>query len=419
MNNKINTIFLCAIFYSGFVTNFVTLSNVNTGTILIDLFMIIYLLIFCVKRYNSKKFFLNYGLIILIIILISIFLFKFIIDKTSIEYKIQNIHNMLFYLLIFVWVQATLNSKEEIKKMILSIRLLGVLLSGFAIIQYLFRNILPIKFLVLNQDKIFSYIGTDFIRVNGLIGNTIVFGTFSLIIYSLNLNILLRKINAKNYILTFISIISTILSFSRVAIIGMIVLSAFYIMFFKKNIKIMIAFIVMLILGILVLNIGFKNVLTFMVNDVFTNSNISVKGSTDKHFNQIQLAMEYIKNNWFIGSGLGANEGSFYGNIIIYDGAWYSLLLDYGLVLFIPYVCFIFYSMIFSIKLINKNIGEYSSALVITYIGISFWVLIIGFINSSFLAKVVYLTFWLIFGCVISIHRKFEMDKKLYRKTWK
>lgn len=369
-----------------------------------------YILIVMVLK---KKFFFSKENKVILFIYAIWFLLAFIVLLLQMLCKIEiyrdailGFRNDIFYTIPFLLIMISFNENMCIKAYNY-IKILGVFVCIFAIIQYVFRKYLPVELLTLKVDSVASFIGTDVIRVTALLGNSIIYSGFSVIMISIFYAEYLEKKKREYLILLIIAVISNLFSFSRASIVGMVMVMIFEYLLFSRNgklsrtfIRILVALIIIIVLLILCFTV-FKD--TIIVRRLFISGSFSDKISNETHTQTILNAIDTIYDNVFLGLGFGkvGYACSLASREVIRDGTFWIYILEWGLPLNIIYWLML-YKIIkktyISTRTIKKNM-----AIKYSFISMYLYFVVASFINSSYSARSVLVIVWIFTGIVCMI----------------
>jgi O-Antigen ligase len=404
-------LFFYIVIFNGFITNFSNIESISLGTVMIDLFylLLIFFVLFNIvekKIYIHKRVLFVYALFILISVLAM--LKMLLVDSNPLVERLLGFRNNLYYSLVFILITSLIQKKESVEYFLRLTLKMGIVLCIFAIIQFYFSDFLPSKLLVLKDENVFTFYETTIIRPTGLVGNTIIFGGFLIVLYSITFSCLLAYKKNKYIFYTIIIIFTNILTFSRASIIGMILIT--WILFILFNPSFLKNFI-FLIVSLLVFFLIF-----FFYNDSFLfqrllNQEITTKQSTDEHLIEIRNSISSIIEHPFTGVGLGTQGPS--GNPqekIISDGAWFQFLLEYGIPIFSIYIIFIICNIIFAFNMLKKSKYTISKVIAANFIAINSYFFLANFLNSSFSSRIIQILYWSIFGYLLVLY---NAEKKL------
>lgn len=283
----------------------------------------------------------------------------------------------------------------------------GVFICAFAIVQYLFRDFLPDSFLFLNDEGNFGFYGEDAIRVTGLMGNTIIFSGFTIILFALVWAEIISgryKINALWIKLIFIAT-ANFLTFSRASIVGMVAVFVFEIFLYGVThgnaAKSILLIVFLLFAAIFLMFTVFRN--TIIVKRLIDSDSLWNSGSDAGHLVMIQEAIDAIKENWLLGQN----------NKIITDGAIWAYMLEMGIPVFLVYCVVVFVFVLFAIKHC-KSRNKMICNLSLGYVGMYAYFLVSSLINSAYAARSVLVFVWFIGGMMFAAaaNEKYLSEKR-------
>ena len=399
---------LFLVLFRGFIENFL-----GHGTLYVDFcfgILTLWSLFICInggvfKTFRGRILLKYIRLYIFWIVLCAIVCaFQAWLGRTSVYGSVIEFRNNCLYTGLFFISAITLNL-YSIKSFYSFFINLGVLICSFAIIQYLFRNFLPDSLLFLNDEGNFGFYGRDAIRVTGLMGNTIIFSGFTIVLFSLVWAQILAencKINGL-WIKFAIVAIANFLTFSRSSIVGMVavfVLEIFLQGVAKKNIfkTLLVICSLLLIIIFLALTI-FRD--TIIIKRLIDGDNLWNSGSNAGHFSMIQEAIEEIKENWLFGKS----------NEIITDGAIWAYMLEMGIPVFVVYCILIIALILFAIKNC-RSANKTVRTLAFGYIAMNAYFIVSSFINSAYAARSVLVFIWFIGGMLLAAVANFKFISK-------
>lgn len=399
---KIGKILIAIFLFNGLLSNFLPqVLGSGFGTIAVDIFTIVILILSLLLVFQGSSIKKYYILAIIYASLLAIILFvKMFADTNSFSERILGWRNYILYAapaLIFYFL------KVDIDKTIRFLSQICGLICIFAISQYLFRNIYPESLMRLNvEQNTFEFYGLNIARVNGLVGNPIIFTAFSVISTLINFNIFSKNRERIFLLFTLSSYVSLLLTFSRAAwIIGTATIIFNILIIYKIKIQN-----VMAISIATVLIFGSAYYLTVNNQDSFVYKRVfsqeaSTQGSNEERSRQLLLAYESINKNPMLGVGLGTQGGSANINdVIITDGWIPQLFLEFGIPIGLLYLFLNIFLVIFALNM--KNVSQNSRVLAATLASSFIYFLLTSFINSAFNGKTVYLLYFSIIGLCLN-----------------
>lgn len=411
--------------FRGFIDNLF-----NHGTLLLDLIIwILCGLVIAKKKVGFKR---QHKIFIYYIVWIGLCLFdlvfQLLLDRTDLRNGILGFRNDVFYTLPFLLFFILLG-RDDCKKIFSLIVGTIFFISFFAIIQYIGRHNLPDSLLFLGESDGFGLYGLDVIRVNGLVGNPIIFGGFVLFLTSFSwAKIILNEGNMETYLQLIVSIIANYFTFSRASNAGiLIVMASEYLIVPKKRSRkniINTFFSILMIFGSAVLLLSIYNqTLDGIVNKIqnsvvyqrlFDSESVWNIGSDNVHRATIQDAIDTIRKYPIIGYGVGTvgYSSSLGINGIIRDGTFWAYLLEWGIPICIFYWFIVGKTIFESIKIVIKKNG-FESYVCLGYIGANLYLIISSFINSAYSARSVLVLNWMVAGLIyVMINDKSSFKSK-------
>lgn len=392
------------VIFNGMLSNFSPLiGSLGVGTVLLDLMLVlggfIFALMIASNSFSAKKYFIY---ILLFVIFAFSLLIKMALDNNDLTMRILGWRNYIIYALPFLFFIVL---KTNHRKYINVLALLMTLVCLFAITQYFLRDIYPESFIKLKvEDNDFSFYGTNIVRANGLIGNTIIFTGFSIISSTLNMNLFINfknKIHITGFV---ISVAAMFLTFSRAAwVVGTLIIALNYLIVIKLEMKRLIgASVIMIILGLASFNWLSSNTNSFIYRRLFSQE-ASTRGSDQGHSTQIAAAIENLQRHPLLGVGLGTQGGSAnLDTIIISDGWLLQAPLEFGIPLAL---IFIFTLIVISIHGLRAMRSKNSllNVMAATTVSSTLYFFMTGFLNSALVGKTVYIIYFIVLGLMISI----------------
>ncbi len=315
-----------------------------------------------------------------------------------------------FILFGFV-IHSLIPNEESHNKLVDYITGFSVLMCFFGIIQFIFHSKLPESLLHVRSGRLdYVYgLGDLIFRINGLFENSIVFNGIIIISSALTFAALLVKGKSIYRLLSFgITVIANILTFSRVALIGSImVYCVVYILLGKKGkaekyIKI--------------LAIGTTGLFLFMTFASETalyqrlfNSSITLT-SDIVHTRTILQAHEAIRDNWLLGLGMGTQGYDSSGSTVnvIRDGCWMQFALELGVPLTLWIAGLLLILLVTAIRRLKYVYYPSQKIVCVVFISITLYFIVASFINSSYNAKEVFGLCWVITGLMLWNPQKVE-----------
>jgi hypothetical protein len=387
------------------------------GTVFILLLYACFFIIASVKFLYRGRILKRYGLLILIFIGVCIlFLTRVLFDPGSSLQKSLGFINDILYAFMFVFVYLLFRDVTDLQILMNSLINAGVVAAAIGIIQFFFRMYLPSFFLNPYNEGYFITLGeTLYLRPNGLIGNSIIYAHFLLLIATLLLSRLVLSPEPKDSGKFITVLVAEILVFSRSAVIGLVLM----LIFTYASGKEMPHFsrrhfsrIVLLVSTLVIVLMCIPQSRIIVLNKVF-NLDLATNTSSMNHVEQIRSAVAAIKAHLLTGVGIGTQGPSSmsFGTPVIADGFWYMLLLEIGAPLFALYVLFLACSYGMSIMILLKTSSVTLRYISLSFVGMSTFFYVANFVNSAFIGKVNYICYWLLFGTILAYYRAEKVSR--------
>jgi O-antigen ligase len=416
------TAYLIVLFTAGFLTNFVPTGTVNTGTIL--LYSLAGLLSFAGVLYLLNPLRKQIAVAaVTILVLSGLTVFKAAFDNNPVSQRVQEI--AIYFLgawpiLFFIQIDSPRVRQRLLKT--LAIGLFG--LSVFAIFQSIYANSLPLSLFVLRGDNAFNA-GDDQFRPTALTGNPIIFSSILILAAAFFLALWLEKRKFRFLLALICSLVANYVTYTRasnILVIPVLILVwLFHNRFRIKHKIIALAVLVLAVAGGQYLFVNGDNLV--MVQRLQTSGTESLE-STLEHFRQIQNASDAIISHPLVGTGMGS-QGDSVGPeyVIITDGTWWILLLEFGAPLTILIVVVIFLALIPISKYVLRPESE-NRALAIATLSFHAYILPASFINSALLGHTSFALYWVVLGLSLAAatgNPRFNSSRALVpvRGVWK
>lgn len=295
-------------------------------------------------------------------------------------------------------------NEESHDRFLRYITLFSVIMCTFGIFQFIFHSYLPDKLLHVRSGRLdYVYgLGNLIFRINGLYENSIVFNGIIIISSALTFGALLVKGKSFPRILGFvIAVVANILTFSRAAIIGSLMVYSVEYLILGKKVKIE--------KYIRIFAVGTGGILLFMTfaSDTALYQrmfNSSITATSDiVHTTTIAQAIEAVSEHWVLGLGMGTQGYDSAGSTvsIIRDGCWLQFALELGIPLTLWVGVILLTLLSISMKRIKRVETESSRISCGVFVVITLYFSIVSFINSSFNAKEVFGLYWVLAGLML------------------
>jgi O-antigen ligase len=294
----------------------------------------------------------------------------------------------------------------------------------FAIFQSIYANSLPLSLFVLRGDNAFNA-GDDQFRPTALTGNPIIFSSILILAAAFFLALWLEKRKFRFLLALICSLVANYVTYTRasnILVIPVLILVwLFHNRFRIKHKIIALAVLVLAVAGGQYLFVNGDNLV--MVQRLQTSGTESLE-STLEHFRQIQNASDAIISHPLVGTGMGS-QGDSVGPeyVIITDGTWWILLLEFGAPLTILIVVVIFLALIPISKYVLRPESE-NRALAIATLSFHAYILPASFINSALLGHTSFALYWVVLGLSLAAatgNPRFNSSRALVpvRGVWK
>jgi hypothetical protein len=310
----------------------------------------------------------------------------------------------------------------------------GTCLAAFGVIQYFARGILPDFLLKPKDAEVFGYYGTDIVRSNGLVGNTIVFAHLLLLVFALQMARVTTKLSAWTVISPAVTAGAIVLSFSRSAILGAALVFAVSVIYWvrKGGASKLLITLAALAMGASCVVVGLytsggtqhdtgEPIADFIVGDLFGSTNASVQGSNQGHANDIAIGVDAFLSNPLTGVGIHTHhQGSAYSrnHEVITDGAFWQVLAEGGVMLSGAYIA-VFVLLLRNLVRVYRNSREvrpYVLGFMIYFVYMVCWA---SFVNSSLFGKPVFVVTWIVAGVLCKGLVRHEPSERSAAKAMK
>jgi O-antigen ligase/polysaccharide polymerase Wzy-like membrane protein len=388
--------YLIALFAAGFLTNFLPTGTVNTGTILLYLLACFLSLAGVLYLFFPRpKWIATTALLILAVSGLTVL--KAAFDSNPVGQRAQEL--VIYFLGVWPFLFFIQIDNPKIRRRLLKTLAIGLLgLSAFGIFQAIFASSLPLSLFALRGDNPFG-VGEDQFRPTGLTGNPIIFSSILVFASAFFAAVWLEKRRLRFLLALLFSLAANYLTYTRASVVSVIpVLTLVWLFHNRFRIKHKMIALVSVILAVA----AGQALLVYGDNLVMVQrlqtSNAESLVSTLDHYRQIQNASEEIVSHPWLGSGMGS-EGDFMGpdNVIITDGAWWILLLEFGIPLTILIVIVLLLVLVPIAKYVLRQESK-NRALAIATLAFHAYILPASFINSALLGHISFGLYWVVLG---------------------
>lgn len=390
--------------FRGFIDNFI-----GYGTLLVDVCFAVLLgwSIFAVvtgRVGRSRNRTILYFYLLWIVLCVLLAFLQWISGQTSFYDAVLGLRNNNIYTLLFFVVTLRMD-RQGIKPLYRLFIDCGVLICAFAIVQFLLRNVLPESLLVLNGEDIFRLQESDIIRVTGLMGNTIIFGGYAIVLFALVwaqlLTLKFRSVLLWGKLI--IIAVANAFTFSRASVAGMVMIAFVQFILYGCTHRrtweyLASAAAAVCVLAVVVVVFFWDSTI---IQRLFNLNSIWNEGSDEGHFQMIRDAIGVIGEHWAIGTMMGAS------NTVVADGVFWAYLLEWGVPVFLVYaVLFLWIGKIALRKCSSEN--RLTATLANGFLGMSLYMVCFSFINSAYGARSVLVFFWMVGGMLLATdnHKK-------------
>ncbi|WP_299701034.1 hypothetical protein [uncultured Pontibacter sp.] len=387
------------------------MTQTNLGTLLIDGLILIMLLHLSFEVYAGyyqgiavQKVYFNF-LAAWVILLLLTCLKLFLIDSNPFTERLLGVRNNLLYMLPFLYAPLFFKSEDSIANIVRLLLSLSLVLVFFSIAQFYLGFQLPKSLLVLRGEEVFSFYQTTIVRPTALLGNTIIFASFTLIIFALYLA-KYYYVGRKRYLLILAVVgFSNILTLTRASITGLaiVIVVCFFLYYLKPTLLFVLRFTgLVLLMAVIVWGTirSFED--TFFVQRL-TGEEVTSQGSTAVHYQQLEESTNYFKTNYLAGAGVGSQGAS--GNPatkIITDGFWMQIIVENGVVLGILYILFHVAAALFALRAFFKSDSLQLRQLSMAFVAFSAYFFAASILNSGFAGRANFISYWLLFGVLLA-----------------
>lgn len=404
---------MISILVSGFVNNFVSAS---LGTLLMDVTILVAFASALALLLHRGRVNLQVTILLLALLLFSgmVFIKAVVIDSNSLEERLLGTRNYVIYLLP-VLIPFALKYRH-IKSLTVWTMRGGAVICLFAIAQFVLRSSLPRSLLQLNvETNLFGFYGTDLVRSNGLVGNTIIFTGFTLTIAVLGQAMWLAQRSGWALLAWVGGLLGMAFTFSRagwVAAAGGTMLV--FVLHYRTRLipQFLIAFAT--IGAIVGAGVWLADNPRSFVARRLTGTEVTTQGSTEVHAQQIADSIHVLRSTWPVGVGVGTQGTSATGKLaIITDGWLFQAPLELGL----PIAALLLLAMlslsIYALFIIINSRHKLTRVLAIAVLTTTLYYIASGTVNSAYVGKTTYALYWLIAGLLLSATLKQKSSPEL------
>lgn len=399
--SAVGTAYLIILFAAGLLTNFVPMGTTNTGTVL--LYSLACLLSFVSLLYLFDPLPKDVAVAVVITLALScLVLVKAGLDSNPVSQRVQEL--AIFFLGAWPFLFFLQMRTASLRQPLLTTLERGLLgLCAFAIFQSVFADSLPLSMFVLRGDNTFSVDDNQIFRPTGLTGNPIIFSSILVFASAYFAALWFEKSKFRFLLALVCSLVANYVTYTRASIILVIPVLVLVLLLHKRfRLKRKIATLVAIVLATVGAQYLFANGANLVMIQRLQNSDPSSIGSTLEHFAQISNARDAIASHPWGGLGVGS-QGNFVGpeNVIVTDGAWWILLLEFGVPLSILIVISLCIILIPLVKYVLHPKSK-NRALAIATLAFHAYVIPANFINSALLGHISYGLYWVVLGLSVA-----------------
>jgi len=400
--------YLIALFVAGFVTNFIPIISFNTGTLLLFSLAFFLSLLGLLQLLNPLP--KPVGLATLAALAVTcLIVFKTAIDSNPLSERMQELG--IYFLggwpfLFFLQVNDSKTRERFMRTLAIGL----FCLCAFGIVQGVLGSILPENLFLLRGDPLY-FITEDIWRPTGLTGNPIIFSSLLTFSSALFFALWLEKRRARFMLALLCSLVANYLTYSRASFyLAIPVLVVVWLLHHRFRRRETILALVTVLLILAAVTLLFLNATDLLIADILLNAREGTQGSTLSHIATIQDAWRTIAAYPLIGIGVGS-QGNAVGpeNAIITDGAWWILMLEFGVPLSILFVVVLVLMLIPVAKHVLRRDSK-QRALSIATLAFHAYLFPASFINSAILGHVSFGLYWAVLGLSIAAAANDRID---------
>lgn len=411
---KLSSLVILVVFFAGFI-NLIPSPGPAIATLMIDGALVVMFFAFVARvAHESGRVQIEFWMIAWLL-LVAMYFALIVQGGAPLAEQFTTIRSHALYAFIAIYIATALRDRGELTQLLQLIMRLGIAFSVFGIAQYVFRAQLPPWLLASSDTRLFSYFGTDITRSNGLMGNTIVYSAVLLLFLSLWAFKFAQQPTWRTAVGTALVIVALFTTFSRIAIVGAIVIAVLAVlrMLGRRGIKYLmpglftaVAVGAIVTLGLLA-NPATSQTIgeSFIVKDLFGGQNASVQGSTAGHDTFTDFAVKSFGDNPWTGVGIGSQSAQGITAVQITDGANLAVAVEGGLALFLPWMLLIVATALATLRSRRYLAPEHRFLAVALFIFIAYQFGAASFVNSAIIGKTPFLLFWSTFGILVALSR--------------
>lgn len=361
-------------------------------------YLLFYFYAFLYFLKNNFRFFIydqKLAIYYLLFVLLSFFVAIFVSDNLFVE-RFLGLRNLIGYMFIGVAAYYVLSQQYISYKFVLFLFFIYLAFSFFGVLQSTIGNYFP-SFLMNVKDSAelsFEY-DRSMLRANGMVGTTLEFAGFSIIVFVFWLAyFLIVKKSLFSLVASFIALVAVWLTYSRAAfmmlLISIIIINWLKLYSFNKKIfGIVIKMIPWLLFFVVLLLLLITYYSDSLMISRILGDNIDATNSMDMHFEDYVNAIDVIINNPVFGVGYGTQGVSSRldnSEKIITDGFLFMMPVEAGVPVFVLYILFVLRVIKINLKVIKNVVSDESRHISIVSCTIIILFHVMGIFNSVYLS---------------------------------
>jgi O-Antigen ligase len=398
--SRAGIVYLITLFVAGFVTNFIPVITFNTGTLLLFSLAFFLSLLALLQLLNPLPRLVGLATFATLAVT-GLMVLKAASDSNPLSQRVQELG--IYFLggwpfLFFVQVDDSQTRERFMRTLAIGLFCLCV----FGIVQSVLNSSLPVKLFLLRGDGTFT-VSEDQWRPTGLTGNPITFSSILTFASALFFALWLEKRRFRFLLALLCSFVANYLTYSRASLALLVpVLVVVWLLHHRfRRRQVLVALLSVALIATAAAFLLF-NATDLLIVQILTNSSEGTQGSTLGHLMTIQDAREVIAGHPLSGVGVGS-QGNSVGpeNAIITDGAWWILMLEFGVPLSIVFVVLLVLVLIPVGKHVLRRDSK-QRTLAIATLAFHAYLFPASFINSGILGHITFGLYWAVLGLSIA-----------------
>jgi hypothetical protein len=392
--------YLIALFVAGFVTNFIPVITFNTGTLLLFSLALFLSLLGVTQLLNPQPrivglaMFATFAATFLVVL-------KAAIDSNPLSQRVQELG--IYFLggwpfLFFIQVDDSKTRERFVRMLAIGLFCLCV----FGIVQGVLGSSLPENLFLLRGDAPFA-ITEDQWRPTGLAGNPIIFSSILVFASALFFALWLEKRSSGLLVGLLCSFVANYLTYTRASLFLLVpVLLVVWLLHHRLRRRQVLVALFSIVLIAVTAALFLFTASDLLIVQILTNTREGTQGSTLTHIMSIQDAWEVISGHPLSGVGVGS-QGNSVGpeSAIITDGAWWILMLEFGVPLSILFVVLLVLMLIPVGQHVLRRDSK-QRTLAIATLAFHAYLFPASFINSAILGHISFGLYWAVLGLSIA-----------------